>query len=84
MSLSKSKCWYSNNCLHFLKRTNILIAVCSIATCKLNLRNLRENADSLTESDTVTNALIFAPHLLVKYGHCLKVQVTRQITETVT
>ncbi len=20
MSLSKSKCWYSNNCLHFLKR----------------------------------------------------------------
>jgi hypothetical protein len=21
MSLSKSKCWYSNNCLHFLKRT---------------------------------------------------------------
>ncbi len=21
MSLSKSKCWYSNNCLHFLKRS---------------------------------------------------------------
>jgi hypothetical protein len=21
MSLSKSKCWYSNDCLHFLKRT---------------------------------------------------------------
>jgi hypothetical protein len=21
MSLNKSKCWYSNNCLHFLKRT---------------------------------------------------------------
>jgi hypothetical protein len=21
MSLSKSKCWYSNNCLHLLKRT---------------------------------------------------------------
>jgi hypothetical protein len=20
MSLSKSKCWYSNNCLHFIKR----------------------------------------------------------------
>ncbi len=25
MSLSKSKCWYSNNCLHFLKRAVSLI-----------------------------------------------------------
>ncbi len=26
MSLSKSKCWYSNNCLHFLKRAVPLLA----------------------------------------------------------
>jgi hypothetical protein len=25
--LSKSKCWYSNNCLHFLKRTVPLVLV---------------------------------------------------------
>jgi hypothetical protein len=25
MSLSKSKCWYSNNCLHFVKRTVPLV-----------------------------------------------------------
>ncbi len=25
MSLSKSKCWYTNNCLHFLKRAVPLI-----------------------------------------------------------
>jgi len=34
MSLSKSKCWYSNNCLHFLKcavplRTKKIYNICS-------------------------------------------------------
>ncbi len=34
MSLSKSKCWYSNNCSHFLKRTVPLAIVASMAGAK--------------------------------------------------
>jgi hypothetical protein len=30
MSLSKSKCWYSNNCLHFVKRAVPLVTVAGI------------------------------------------------------
>jgi hypothetical protein len=30
MSLSKSKCWYSNNCLHFLKLGLISLIVFSL------------------------------------------------------
>ncbi len=34
MSLSKSKCWYSNNFSHFLKRTVPLTIVASMAGAK--------------------------------------------------
>jgi hypothetical protein len=34
VSLSKSKCWYSNNCLHFLKRAVPLAIVASMAVAK--------------------------------------------------
>ncbi len=40
MSLSKSKCWYSNNCLHFLKHAVPLnTAVNFFTTSHLDLKD---------------------------------------------
>jgi hypothetical protein len=38
ISLSKSKCWYSNNCLHFLKRAVPLSAKKSFITLATRLK----------------------------------------------
>ena len=41
MSLSKSKCWYSNNCLHFVNRAVSFTSPCSHLTV-LHLQNFEQ------------------------------------------
>jgi hypothetical protein len=43
MSLSKSKYWYSNNCLHFLKNT-VPLSQLLIANCTTTIWNCYEQA----------------------------------------
>ncbi len=45
MSLSKRKCLYSNNCLHFLKRA-VPLELCKV--CGSNIRVIVSNAMNLS------------------------------------
>jgi len=51
MSLSKSKCWYSNNCLQFLKHAVPFTAVTLAAKNKTT--NSRRN--KMTQNDGITS-----------------------------
>ena len=49
MSLSKSKCWYSNNCLHILKRT---VPLATMATsCMRSMRSVLTNVLTISIFD---------------------------------
>jgi hypothetical protein len=54
MSLSKSKCLYSNHCLHFSKRT------VSLETWTVATRQLLEHLASVTKYDGL-NTVVFLP-----------------------
>ncbi len=55
MSLSKSKCWYSNNCLHFLK---CVVQLLCIAYSDVNSYSLYSDAaDDATVYDFVFDRL---------------------------
>jgi hypothetical protein len=70
MSLSKSKCWYSNNCLHFLKRAVPLkkSAYCFISSW-LNynwvdpMNSLAWLVEQLTEAEANGELVHFINHI---------------------
>jgi len=50
MSLSESKCWYSNNCLHFFKCAVPLIILKEKNTTTLQLRQVQPSICRFTEN----------------------------------
>ncbi len=68
MSLSKSKCWYSNNCLHFVKRTVPLKAIAHSLKVNNAEKNQKDSNVQILSLSNENNKVIRG--VLAPSSHC--------------